>query len=496
MFDKLIELFRRPKPQAVVRSAYDNFWYYPITALSAAGVPVTPENALKVSAIWACNKVISETVALLPFIVYRRADDGGKSRYQEHYLYSVLKDRPNRIQTSYEWRETLQTHLNLYGNAYSLIRRNYVGDIQSFSLPIHPTKVKVELLENETLRYKVRQGDQSEKIYLQDEIMHLRGTTLNGYMGVSPIDAGSNSIGLAIAAELFGSKFFDNSARPSCTLTHPATLNQQAQDNLRNSVKAQGDNGILILEEGMKYEKSSTTNEEAQFLQTRQFQIEEVARWYRMPLHKIEHLLHATFSNIEHQALEFVTDTILPQVRRWEQRINTTIIDDDDVFCEMLLEGLLRGDTKTRMEAYNRLYTIGAISSNEIRILENMNPYEGGDDYYRQLNMAIVGEEENEPEPPQLPEPEPEPDDSAELINNMVMDAATRIANAERREVEKIGQDKKKLDAFYEKHFEYVKKTLAPLGVDVTKQAIAIPYNADAETLYTIIIGAMNYETN
>ncbi len=391
MLKSLLNIFKASeKPQK--KSPYDDFWYSAIPALSAAGVPVTPENALKVSAIWACNKVICETIALLPFLTYQKQPDGGKQRAENHYLYLLLKESPNKIQTSFEWRMTLLTHKNLYGRAYSPIKRDYFGNIIEFGLPIHPTQVQNQLMTDDTLRYKVTRNGES-RIYLQDEMLYLPGITLNGYDGISPIEAGSDTIGLARATELFGAKFFQKGARPNAVLEHPNTLSETAQKRLVKSVKRMAEEGVLVTEEGIKYSSMSNTPEESQFLQTRQHQIEEVCRWYRMPPHKIAHLLRSTFTNIEHQSLEFATDTILPQVKSFEGRIKKTVLTGDDYFCEMLMEGLLRGDIKTRQDAYTKEFYRGTLSRNEIRILENRNPIPGGDNYYMQTNMTRISED-------------------------------------------------------------------------------------------------------
>lgn len=457
MINFIKNLFTK-KNSSESRSPHSDFWYNAIAALSFAGVPVTPENALKVSAIWACNQVLSQDIAQLPLLTYERLSNKGKERAEDHYLYDVLKDKPNKIQTSYEWRMTMQLHKGLYGRAYSKIKRDQFGEIKEYGLPIHPTRVKNVLLENETLRFIVSTNG-TDQPYDDTEILYLRGMTINGYDGISPIEAGSNTIGLAIATELFGSRFFQKGARPNMSLTHPETLSTDAQSNLAASVKRMSEDGVLILEEGMEQKMISTSPEESQFLQTRQHQVEEVARWYRMPLHKIEHLLRATFSNIEQQSQEYVVDTLMPHIKNWEQRLNETMLEEDNkFFVEFLVQGLLRGDIKTRAIWYRSLFQMASISPNEIRLLENLNPTEGGDNYYMQTSMAKVNDDGS------LGAEESNDSDN-DVVENLARNAAGRIANAETRELDKLG-DKDK-DSFYDKHYGYMQKTLEPFGVEL-----------------------------
>ena len=259
----------------------------------------------------------------------------------------------------------------------------------------------------------------------------------------------------------------------------------------------------------------SASLEESQFLQTRQFQIEEVCRWYRIQPHKISHLLRSTFSNIEHQSLEFVIDTILPQVKRWEQRAALTLFEDDKYFAEMLVDGLLRGDTSTRIEAYSKMINSSQLSPNEARILENRNPYNGGDIYYTPLNMAPVGQtqeqriknsskerieantekdidseiktiqkakEEKSKELTEIIESKSTEKDNS-LIENLVRNASERIAKAEIRELYKIGDNKEKQESFYNKHNAYIEKTLKPFGVSLELDNLTLKSGVDEEWL-------------
>jgi len=530
MFDKITNYFRRNKIESnndsKDKGPMDDYWYYPASLLSEAGVSVTVENAIKVAAIWACNKAISETIAGLPFITYERLENGGKRRASEHSIYKLLHTSPNSIQTSQEWRECMQTNLNLYGNAYSVIERNAYGDIISLSIPIHPTQIDIEIVSIAGLKQLRYKHKTTGEIWLQDYMYHLKGISTNGINGISPIDAGRDSLGLAIAAEKFGSSFFKNGYRPSGSIEYPIPLNPKEQDNMRKSFKRQAEHGLFILDAGAKFNKLQQNAEEAQYIQTRQHQIEEVCRWYRVPPHKINHLLRSTFSNIEHQDLEWIKDTILPQVKKWEQKASIRLFDDEKYFAEMLIEGELRGDTATRTQAYKEQWYIGAMSSNEIRIAENRNPYEGGDNYYIPLNMQIANtdkqnvsiepqkikqnttsisvEEQNKNIFKAKKEKEGELqivlNDKKEnmIIDNMAKDTSQRIAKAEIRELEKISGDDNKIEAFYKKHYEYIAKSIAPFGIEIEPKALTLKECSDKEYLeehiYFTIMGKINYE--
>jgi HK97 family phage portal protein len=474
-FDKIFSRFGYVKTSS--RSQWDDFWFSAISALSAAGVEITPENALRVSAIWACNRVISESVASLPFIVYRRMPSGGKERAPDHPVYRIFQNEPNEIQTDYEYREQMQTHLNLYANAYSEIVFNRYGQPESLKMPTHPTMVKIEKMDDGSIRYVFKDAG-AERALVPGRVFHLKGLSVDGYYGISPIQAGKDSIGLARAAELFGSMFFQNGARPSGVLKHPQVLTDKARDNLRNSVAQQSKSGTLILEEGMDWTQTTVVPEEAQFIETRQFQIEEVCRWYRMPPHKIAHLLRATFTNIEHQSTEFVTDTLMPHLKRWEKRASKSlfVVDGDEYFAEHLVEGLLRGDVKTRTEAYSKYINNGVMSPNEVRILENMNPRDGGDIYLTPMNMTSSNNRNSNENA------------SIDVIDRLAKDAAGRIANAEINGA--------RTEKFYAKHHKYIQLVLQPFGVSADPRLMTMQSGIDEnnleDSIYTLIMGQFN----
>ena len=295
---------------------------------SNAGISVTPANALTSSAVFACVRILAETVASLPLITYVRTKDG-RDRATNFYLYPILHDGPNEYMTSFEFRETLQGHLTLWGNAFSQVDYDKSGRITSI-FPLRPDKMMNIRLENGQ-KYYHYQLPNGQFVWLPGEkIWHLKAFG-DGVWGYSPVELLRNAIGLNMALEKFGSKFFANGARPGGVLEHPGQLSDKSAKNLRaswNEMHSGLDNAqkVAILEEGLKWHDVGIPPEEAQFLETRKFQLTEIARIYRIPPHMIADLEKATFSNIEQQDLEFVKYTMFPWLTRWEQSIHKHLL--------------------------------------------------------------------------------------------------------------------------------------------------------------------------
>ena len=362
---------------------------------TSAGVEVTPDSSLTYSAVFACVRVIAEDVASLSLLLYRRLARG-KERAVEHPLYRLLHDMPNPEMTSQELRETLTGHVALWGNGYAEIERDRGGRVMGL-WPLRPDRVRVRRREGR-LVYEVRVG--GETVVLDgSRVMHLRGLGSNGIVGYSPVALQRNAVGLGLATEEFGARFFANGARPGVVLTHPGQLSVEGRENLRSSWSRQHEglsraHRVAVLEEGMTITQIGIPPEDAQFLETRRFQALEVARIFRVPPHMIGDLERATFSNIEHQAIQYVDGTLLPWLRRWEMRIGADLLSEGErgtLFAEHLVDGKLRGDTVTRYQAYMTGRQGGWLSVNDIRERENMNPVEGGDEYLQPLNMTPAG---------------------------------------------------------------------------------------------------------
>lgn len=365
---------------------------------TAAGVSVTEQNALTYSAVYACVRVLAETLASLPLPIYRRLQPRGKDRAPEHRLYPRLHDAPNPLMTSFQWRETMMGHLLLWGNAFSEIELDG-ADLPIALWPLRPDKMEI-LRNGADLRYRYALPDGGTVLLPRDRVFHLRGLSGDGIKGLSPIALAREAIGLGLATQEFGARFFGNDSRPGGVLRHPQKLSEEAARRLKESWEtAQGGlsnrHRMAVLEEGMEWIRIGIPPEEAQFLESRKFQATEIARIYRVPPHMIADLERATFSNIEHQSLSFVMHTMLPWLRRWEQEISLQLFSEAErgrFFAEFLVEGLLRGDTQSRFAAYAIGRQWSWYSANDVREKENENPIEGGDVYLQPLNMVSAGD--------------------------------------------------------------------------------------------------------
>lgn len=363
---------------------------------SSAGKNVNERSAMQMTAVYSCVRILAEAVAGLPLHLYRYKEDGGKERAIDNNLYHLLHDEPNKEMSSFIFRETLMTHLLLWGNAYAQIIRNGKGEVVAL-YPLMPNKMQVDRDENGELYYiYTRSSDEAKTMegvavcLTPRDVLHIPGLGFDGLVGYSPIAMAKNAIGLAIATEEYGAKFFANGAAPSGVLEHPGTIKDPSRlrENWNSTFGGSANSGkVAVLEEGMKYTPISISPEQAQFLETRKFQIDEIARIFRVPPHMVGDLEKSSFSNIEQQSLEFVKYTLDPWVIRWEQSLSRALLNEDEkrkYFFKFNLEGLLRGDYESRMSGYAVARQNGWMSANDIRELENMDkiPAEDGGDLY------------------------------------------------------------------------------------------------------------------
>ncbi len=362
---------------------------------AASGVTVNENTALQSTAVFACVRILAETIASLPLPVYRRLQGGGKERAADHYLYPLLHDQPNPEMTSFEFRETLMGHLALWGNAYAEIERDGAGRVRAL-WPLRPDRMQIRR-DAHGLRYEYTLPDGLIAVLRQRNIMHIRGLSGNAIVGYYPIRLAREAIGLALATEEFGARFFGSGSRPGGVLEHPGKLSDEAAKRLRQSWEdvhsgLSGAHRVAILEEGIKWHQIGIPPEDAQFIDTRKFQIAEIARIFRVPLHLLdEHDKAATYASVEQFALQFVIHTIRPWLVRWEQAFKRDLFlpqERDRYFAEFLVEGLLRGDIESRYRAYATARQWGWMSANDILELENRNPIPNGNVYLIPLNMA------------------------------------------------------------------------------------------------------------
>lgn len=400
IWEKVRGFFGRDRPINSWRySSYPFLFGY-----SPSGKAVNETTAMQVSAVYACVRVLAESLAQLPLHVYRR-HNGGVEKAPEHYLFHLLHNTPNREMTSFTWRETGMTHLCLQGNHYSQILRDMRGRVLGL-YPLLPGKMQMKRDDKGVLYYEYTPTTQeadgkftkSETVKLnREDVLHIRGLGFDGLLGYPPIAVARNAIGLAIATEDYGSKFFRNSARPIGILTTEHSLKNPEEMRKAWEANYGGADNIgktAVLEQGLKYQAIGIPPEDAQFLETRKYQLNEIARIFRIPPHMIGDLEKATFSNIEHQSLEFVKYTLSPWAERWEQELNASLLTDSErseYFIKFNMDGLLRGDYKSRMEGYAAAIQAGIMSVNEAREKENMNPLpdsEGGNWHLVNGNMT------------------------------------------------------------------------------------------------------------
>ena len=382
----------RDKPEN--RTAGSAYTFY--IGGTTAGKTVTERSAMQMTAVYSCVRILAEAVAGLPLHLYKYTDGGGKEKALNHPLYRLLHDEPNPEMSSFVFRETLMTHLLLWGNAYAQVIRNGKGEVIAL-YPLMPNKMSVDRDENGRLYYTYYRGsDEAIKnkdfaVTLQpSDVLHIPGLGFDGLVGYSPIAMAKNAIGIAIACEEYGAKFFANGAAPGGVLEHPGTIKdpQRVRESWQSTFGGSGNaNKIAVLEEGMKYTPIGISPEQAQFLETRKFQINEIARIFRVPPHMVGDLEKSSFSNIEQQSLEFVKYTLDPWVIRWEQSIQRALLSQGEkaeYFVKFNLEGLLRGDYQSRMNGYAIGRQNGWMSANDIRELENLDriPVEEGGDLY------------------------------------------------------------------------------------------------------------------
>ncbi len=469
------------------RSPLSDYWYQPVGQPSLSGALINSTTAMKVSAVWGCVRLLGEIIASLPLVTYERVSEDERRKAEDNAIYWVLHDDPNPWQTHLEWVEMQTTQVLLRGNGYSEIKPGPEGPVGQL-VPLSPDRMQVDWLSSGGYRYRYREPSGAERPINGEDIFHLRGLSLDGITGVSVIEYARESMGLAIASEGYAARFFGGDATPGGVLEHPGRLSPAAHDQLKKSWKQthsgyQKAHEMAILEEGMKWHQMSLSAADSQLLESRSFQVTDVARWFRVPLHMIGSLEKETAwgTGIENLSLGFVIYTLLPWLRRWESALSRSlIVDRRRYYPEFVVAGLLRGDQKSRYDAYAVARQWGWLSVNDIRRLENMTPVEGGDAYLSPLNMTQVGQKTPEPVP-SLPRPARESAHYQFLLH----DAAARVI---RREIAALSKAAKRcasdtdgwraaVEEFYVDHAEFVRQTLRVGGrvaVDYVEQQKAM----------------------
>ena len=466
-------MFLKIKAEGGDRSPYGPFWFSPVP--SRTGGTVSSETALRLTAVYRCVSLISESISSLPFMLYQRNADGGRTLQTDHWLYRLLAKRPNEFQNPVTFRRLMQSWLELRGNAYAQIISNRQGEVTDL-LPMNPDRIRLEMLDENNWRYRYTRRDQTEIVLPRSQVFHLRGLTTDGITGLGPIAAARDAVSTGLAAQEYGMRFFQNDGRPSMWIEYPGQFKSDEQKRLFRQQWQEQQTGsnrgkAAVLEFGMKLHEIKISNDDAQFMETRKFTVSEIARLFGVPPHKIGDLDRATFSNIEQQALEFVTDALMPRLVNWEAAIAYDFIgDDENLVVEFPATALMRGDSAARSNYYKSGILTGWMSRNEARLAEGMNPEEGLGDFLQPLNMVPAGTlpDEVEPDPNDNADPGDEATPKAEPPKRLVALAYAAADRIARKEVEVVSKALKAASpgsavrAAYEKHAAFV---AAALGI-------------------------------
>jgi HK97 family phage portal protein len=391
----------------------------------ANGQHIDEQTATTITAVWACVRIIAQNIATIPIFVYKRSADGtDKKKYPQHALHKLIHDKPNRLMTAAIWKFVAVAHLCLWGNHFSLI--DWLLDDPVSMWPLDPSRMRIVLLPSGDVQYEYATA-QGTKIYNSDDILHLRIFSLDGIVGLSPIQQCKRAVGLSIAAEEFGTSLYNAQGRPSGTLSMEGELDAEGQKRLRESWEQlhSGQMGrVAILEGGMEYAPITMNMNDVQYIQNRKFQVQDIARIFGVPPHLIQEIDQPTYASVEAQKDEFLTFTLRPIGVMIEQDLNLTFLGGSDAryVAAFNFDAFLRSDVKTRYESYAIGINWGILSPNDCREKEDMNRVEGGDDYLRPLNMATSSGERapapslTPPTPgaePTPPRPKPKPNGSA-----------------------------------------------------------------------------------
>lgn len=386
--------------------------WFGMGARSAAGMTVTADTAMRITAVFRCVSLRAQTLAALPRTVERNLPDGGHEPALSHSLYRKIAFQPNRWQTAFEWVEMMEGHFCLRGKCYSEIVSSGGSSVDEL-VPLHPDRVTPFRAPNGKLAFKYRPLNEPERIILQDEMFFLHLMSADGVNPISPISLHREAVGLAMATEEYGARLFGNGARPGGLLKMKTHLrDDEARKRLReswNDVHGGVGNShkVAVLEDGLEWQQIGMTSEDAQFLETRNLQISEICRIFGVPPHKVGELTRSTNNNIEHQGIEWVTDTIGPQVVRWEQAAQRDLFGGKLTYSIMFdLDGLMRGDSKARAEYLASAVQNGHMNRNEARRFEGRNASSapGMDDYTVQMNLTKIGDLGKVSEQPLAPE--------------------------------------------------------------------------------------------
>lgn len=463
---------------------------------TAAGIDMSEDMALTMSAVWNAVNIVAGAVGFLPLVVYERLADSGRERAHTARQYQLLHDRPNPFMDALSFRETLTSHALLWGNGYAEIERD--GAQRAIALwPLLPNRMRLDVKERQLL-YLYTSNDGFEHRLGPDSVFHIKGLGFDGLKGYSVIHYAAEGLAAGLAAERFGSAFFGNGAWPGGAIKHPSKLSDTARTNLRNSIETMHKgldqaHRIAILEEGMSWEQIGIPARDAQLLQTRQYSVSDVARWFDIPPHMLKDLTRSTYSNIEHQGIEFVTWTLAKWLMRWQHEANWKLFSDEErprFYAEFLTDALLRGDTQSRYAAYSAAINAGWLKPNEVRLRENLNPDPSIEGFRQPVNIVTVGTgAEKQPTTPKIVQPKDGMTDAQRAaFHHLICETWRRIVTKEVRAIRKTlkspGDLNAHIEEFYAKHRTYASQVLDPVlracfGIGMDASAHAQSYAAE-----------------
>lgn len=504
-------LFGRPKAGRPADS--DDFWYSPLPTDVSGGV--TPSTAIQVATVLACVRVISETLAQLPLHLMQ-----GRKRAVDNSLYRVLHSQPNSRHTSFEFRQMMQGHLCLRGNAYALKRYSRVGQVEAL-IPLHPDRMQVFILSlvedskpaEGKLGFIYRDRNNIPYKLTQDEMFRLHGLSFDGIIGISPITECRKSIELSSQAEEHGVKYLKNAAKPGGVIQFPPDQwlrDEEDHKRLKNSWRQAhtGDDlySVAILEGGAEWKPMGLSNKDSEWLESRRFQVTEIARIFRVPPHMIATAIEHgnTYANVEQSDLDFVKHTMGPWFALWEQAIQRDLIDEEDgsdTYAKFALEGFLRADSKARAEFYEKMLKMAVYSPNEIRELEDMDPFDGGDVRYIPVSMVpmeMAGQTQQKQPPPVPPDDNDKQQDQNKeqvaILEKWIADIASRIHSAETRSRESLEKP-----TWVKRHREYISKAIYPIldgqSSAITEEILS-GLNEEPSERYNSIVSLLRKGTN
>ena len=388
-------------PKAEAPSPLDDFWYTPVPHMMGPTLRVTPETAIRVTSVYACVRLLADTVSSLPFIFYRKVDEETKELATDHYLYNLLRHQPNLTQTPFEFWEEVMFHLALRGVFYARLVVGR-GEIQEL-IPLDPDRIKPEKLPNRKLRFRYIEDNGKETIFLQNELYRINlFTERDRITPISPIKACANTVAITGATELYARDFFENGSTPPAVLQSDQKVRPEDRKAMIESWERRhrgvgNKHRIAVLDSGLQFKAISMSNEDSQLLESRQFNLTDICRIYRVPPHMIQDMSRSTFNNIQHQDLAFMIHTIRPWLKRIQQSVHRDLLlpnERNEFFAEHLLNDTMSADSKTRSVFYSRGILDGWLTRNEVRRKENMNPLDGLDEPLQPLNMMTQDEKD------------------------------------------------------------------------------------------------------